>query len=181
MALFRSSPPHPKSWQPLFFTDVLITFYWSITALQCCVCFYCIVKWISFMYTYIPLFWDFLPISVTTEHTPVFTALLFTIARTWVQSLNRVRLFMTPWTVAHQAPLSMGFSRQEYWSGLPFPKHSSTEEWAKKMWYIYTKDHHPATKKELNWVMCKDVVGPRDRPTEWSQKGRATPLNKKTS
>ena len=28
---------------------------------------------------------------------------------------------MTPWTVAHQAPLSMGFSRQEYWSGLPFP------------------------------------------------------------
>ena len=29
--------------------------------------------------------------------------------------------FETPWTVAHQAPLSMGFSRQEYWSGLPFP------------------------------------------------------------
>ena len=29
--------------------------------------------------------------------------------------------FMTPWTVARQAPLSMGFSRQEYWSGLPFP------------------------------------------------------------
>ena len=28
---------------------------------------------------------------------------------------------MTPWTVVHQAPLSMGFSRQEYWSGLPFP------------------------------------------------------------
>ena len=33
--------------------------------------------------------------------------------------LNRVQLFATPWTVAHQAPLSMGFSRQEYWSGLP--------------------------------------------------------------
>ena len=32
-----------------------------------------------------------------------------------------VRLFATPWTVAYQAPLSMGFSRQEYWSGLPFP------------------------------------------------------------
>ena len=31
-----------------------------------------------------------------------------------------VRLFATPWTVAHQAPLSMGFSRREYWSGLPF-------------------------------------------------------------
>ena len=32
-----------------------------------------------------------------------------------------VQLFMTPWTVAHQAPLSMGFSRQEYWSGSPCP------------------------------------------------------------
>ena len=37
------------------------------------------------------------------------------------QSLSRVRLFATLWMVAHQAPLSMGFSRQEYWSGLPFP------------------------------------------------------------
>ena len=35
--------------------------------------------------------------------------------------LSRVRLFATPWTVALQAPPSMGFSRQEYWSGLPFP------------------------------------------------------------
>ena len=35
--------------------------------------------------------------------------------------LSRVQLFATPWTIAHQAPLSMGFSRQEYWSGLPFP------------------------------------------------------------
>jgi len=38
-----------------------------------------------------------------------------------VKSLSRVRLFATPWSVAYQAPLSMGFSRQEYWSGLPFP------------------------------------------------------------
>ena len=38
-----------------------------------------------------------------------------------VKSLSRVLLFVTPWTVAYQAPLSMGFSRQEYWSGLPFP------------------------------------------------------------
>ena len=34
---------------------------------------------------------------------------------------SRVRLFATLWTMAHQAPLSMEFSRQEYWSGLPFP------------------------------------------------------------
>ena len=38
-----------------------------------------------------------------------------------VKSLSHVRLFATPWTVAHHAPPSMGFSRQEYWSGLPFP------------------------------------------------------------
>ena len=36
-------------------------------------------------------------------------------------SLSRVRLFATPWTAAYQAPLSMGFSRQEYWSGVPLP------------------------------------------------------------
>ena len=38
-----------------------------------------------------------------------------------VKLLIRVQLFATPWTVAYQVPLSMGFSRQEYWSGLPFP------------------------------------------------------------
>ena len=39
----------------------------------------------------------------------------------WEKSLSHVRLFATPWTVAYQAPQSMEFSRQEYWSGLPFP------------------------------------------------------------
>ena len=34
---------------------------------------------------------------------------------------SHVRLFATPWAIAHQAPQSMGFSRHEYWSGLPFP------------------------------------------------------------
>ena len=38
-----------------------------------------------------------------------------------VRSLSRVRLFVTLWTVAYQSPPSMGFSRQQYWSGLPFP------------------------------------------------------------
>ena len=37
-----------------------------------------------------------------------------------VKSLSRVRLFVTPWTVAYQALLSMGFSKQDYWFGLPF-------------------------------------------------------------
>ena len=38
-----------------------------------------------------------------------------------VNSLSRVRLLKTPWTAAYQAPPSIGFSRQEYWSGLPLP------------------------------------------------------------
>ena len=38
-----------------------------------------------------------------------------------VQLLSHVQFFVTPWTAAHQAPLSMGFPRQEYWSGLQFP------------------------------------------------------------
>ena len=37
-----------------------------------------------------------------------------------LKSLSHIRLFVTPWTVAHQVPPSIGFSRQEYWSGLPF-------------------------------------------------------------
>ena len=41
--------------------------------------------------------------------------------RSKVKSFSCVRLFVTPWTVAYQAPWSVGFSRQEYWSGLPFP------------------------------------------------------------
>ena len=42
-----------------------------------------------------------------------------------VKLLSHVRLFEIPWTVAYQSPLSMEFSRQEYWSGLPFPSPGS--------------------------------------------------------
>ena len=51
-------------------------------------------------------------------------AISFSNAWKWkmkVKSLSRVRLLATPWTVAYQAPPSMGFSRQEYWSGVPLP------------------------------------------------------------
>ena len=51
-------------------------------------------------------------------------AIAFSNAWKWkvkVKSLSHVRLLVTPWTVAYQAPLSMGFSRQEYWSGVPLP------------------------------------------------------------
>ena len=51
-------------------------------------------------------------------------AISFSKAWKWkvkVKSLSRVRLLATPWTAAHQAPPSLGFSRQEYWSGVPSP------------------------------------------------------------
>ena len=51
-------------------------------------------------------------------------AISFSNAWKWkvkVKSLSRVQLLATPWTAAHQAPPSMGFSRQEYWSGVPLP------------------------------------------------------------
>ena len=51
-------------------------------------------------------------------------AISFSNAWKWkvkVKSLSRVRLFTTPWTEAYQAPPSMGFSRQDYWSGVPLP------------------------------------------------------------
>ena len=41
--------------------------------------------------------------------------------RVFYIAVSKKSLFATPWTVVHRAPLSMGFSRQEYWSGLPFP------------------------------------------------------------
>ena len=58
-------------------------------------------------------------------------AISFSNAWRWkvkVKSLSRVRLLVTPWTAAHQAPPSMGFSRQEYWSGVPLPSARKNEE-----------------------------------------------------
>ena len=46
-----------------------------------------------------------------------------------VKSFSCVRLLATPWTAAHQAPLSMGFFRQEYWSGVPLPSPVGKPEW----------------------------------------------------
>ena len=43
-----------------------------------------------------------------------------------VKSLSRALLLVTPWTAAYQAPQSMGFSRQEYWSGVPLPSSPAT-------------------------------------------------------
>ena len=62
-------------------------------------------------------------------------AISFSNAWKWegkVKSLSRLWLLATPWTAAHQAPLSMGFSRQEYWSGVPLPSpppHSTLQQY----------------------------------------------------
>ena len=49
-----------------------------------------------------------------------------------VKSFSHVRLFETPWTVAYQVPPSMGFSRQEYWSGVPFPHDTISQKRQKR-------------------------------------------------
>ena len=62
--------------------------------------------------------------GILQARTPEWVAISFSNAWKWkvkVKSLSRVRLLATPWTAAHPAPLSMGFSRQEYWSGVPWP------------------------------------------------------------
>ena len=48
-------------------------------------------------------------------------ALFIMFMKVKVKSLSHIRLLATPWTIAYQAPPSMGFSRQEYWSGVPLP------------------------------------------------------------
>ena len=61
-----------------------------------------------------------------------------------VKSLSPVRLFVTPWTAAYQAPPSMGFSRQEYWSGVPLPSplsHAERSKYCYILIYIYPFVH----------------------------------------
>ena len=77
-------------------------------------------------------------------------AISFSNAWKWkvkVKSLSRTRLLATPWTAAYQAPPSMGFSRQEYWSGVPLP--SPTTGWW-PAWIL--------TWKELSWQLCKHII-----------------------
>ena len=139
-------------------TILFIYFIGDIVALWVGVSFCYTVKWISYMYIYIPSLLDRLPTPTAPSHlsaaakslqlcptlcdpidgsplgSPVpgilqartleWVVISFSDAWKWkvkVKSFSHVRLLTTPWTVAHQAPSSMGFSRQEYWSGVPFP------------------------------------------------------------
>ena len=78
-----------------------------------------------------------------------------------VQSLSHVQLFVTPWTVTHQVPLSMGFPRQEYWSGLQFSSPGDLPEQKIKLvspaWQEGSLPHW-ATKEDFNlpyiYILC---------------------------
>ena len=52
------------------------------------------------------------------------------------------------------------------------PKCPWTDEWIKKMWYIHTMKYYSPIKKQWNWVICRDMDGPRDFSTEWSKSER---------
>ena len=65
-----------------------------------------------------------------------------------------VRVFAAPWTVAHQAPLSMGFSKQEYWSGLPFPPPGDLPKPGIK----------PTSLSLLHWQACSLPLVPPEKP-----------------
>ena len=71
-------------------------------------------------------------LGILQARTPEWVAISFSNAWKWkvkVKSLSHVQPTVTPWTAAHQAPPSMGFSRKEYWSGVPLP--SPFQIWAK--------------------------------------------------
>ena len=89
-------------------------------------------------------------------------AISFSDAWKWkvkVKSLSHVWLFATPWTVAYQAPLSMGFPRQEYWSGLPLPSPGHAWDFVKTKWlshkveiWIAIKNLKPAADFSVFWI-----------------------------
>ena len=75
-------------------------------------------------------------LGILQARTLEWVAISFSNARKWkvkVKSLSRIWLLVTPWTAAYQVPPSMGFSRQEYWSGVPLPSLTCHEAWSKSM------------------------------------------------
>ena len=75
-----------------------------------------VILWVSFVFN---LRTDDLQCCGSVRHTA--KGLNYTCVHVCLSRFSRVQLFVIPWTTARQAPLSMGFSRQEYWSGLPCP------------------------------------------------------------
>ena len=99
--------------------------------------------------------------GILQARTPEWVAISFSNAWKWevkVKSLSRARLLATPCTAAYQAPPSMGFSRQEYWSGVPLPSpiyylaaKSSVQSF---FFFFFTSNHgnlYPRTKSVMHW------------------------------
>ena len=73
------------------------------------------------------------------------------------QSLSRVLLFAIPWTIAHQAPMAMGFPRQEYWSWLPFPSPGA----------FPTQGSNPHFFHPRHWQACSLPPHPLENTFKW--------------
>ena len=108
------------SWLPTFaFQSPMMkrTSYFSVSSRRSCNCF-------QFTFFQVYSLVGITPIGLGFGH---FWAILWCITLLLLRRFSRVRLYATPETAAHQAPPPLGFSRQEHWSGLPFPspKHES--------------------------------------------------------
>ena len=86
-----------------------------------------------------------------------------------VKSLSHVWLFVTPWTVAHQAPLPVEFSRQEYWSGFSFPS-----PLPHCMWILYHLSHKgsPWILERVAYQFSRGSSRPRNQPGVFCIAGR---------
>ena len=97
--------------------------------------------------------------GILQARTPEWVAISFSNAWKWkikVKSLSRVWLLATPWTVAYQAPPSMGFPRQEYWSGVPLPSPIYTAILSKSI-FLFLLDFNIETYFQLLLVAILSV------------------------
>ena len=93
-------------------------------------------------------------------------AISFSNAWKWkvkVKSLSHIWLLATPWTAAHQAPLSMGFSRQEYWSGVPLPspnlsKHQGLFLWVSSSYEVAKVSELQLQYQSFQWIFRTDFL-----------------------
>ena len=107
-----------------------------------------------------------------------------------VKSLSRVRLFVTPWTVALQPPLSIGFSGQEYWSGLLFSSPGDLPDPGIKPWSLELQANslpsEPPGKQHLNKFHPTKSIFVNSEPQEmWTEDGKwqlsfLSPFNSRT-
>ena len=90
------------------------------------------------------------------------------------ESLRRILLFMTPWTVAHQGPLPLGFPRQEYWNGLSFQK----EIWSRILTFLWDFMDFPGGSNGRSICLQCERPGfdPWVRKLPWRRKWHPTPV-----